>query len=235
MARTANPNLPQALVAAATTIFAERGLAATRVSDITDRAGASKGAFYLVFESKEALYLSITRRFMDDTMALMTRYDAQLCAPFAAESFQEIAAIDAELCAFLWQRRAALAMVLEGAHGTPCAFIADEFLDTFQQHMRDSITRQMQAHEDGAGALHLDPDFAAVMATGLLYMYARRIVRAVDEPDFASHITDLRKMLAYGFLPSTQRDAPHPASAPQGFVQAAGKVPDVLTTGEVCT
>jgi AcrR family transcriptional regulator len=225
MARTANPILPQALVAAATEIFAERGLAATRVSDITDRAGASKGAFYLVFKSKEALYLGITREFMDDMLALMARYDALLCAPFASESFDEIAAIDAALCAFLWQRRAALAMVLEGAHGTPCAFIADEFLDTIQRHMLDSITRQVQAQGDCGAGLHLDPDFAAMMATGLLYMYARRIVRATDEPEFASHITDFRRMMAYGSLPAAQRDALQAAAGGSFPIHAAGEVP----------
>jgi AcrR family transcriptional regulator len=45
----------QALLDAAMALIAERGLYATRIEDITERADLGKGAFYNYFDSKEAL------------------------------------------------------------------------------------------------------------------------------------------------------------------------------------
>src|SRR5437660_856533 len=57
MARPADPNAKEALMAAARAEFARRGLRGARIEDITAACGLSKGAFYLHFESKEALFV----------------------------------------------------------------------------------------------------------------------------------------------------------------------------------
>ncbi len=49
----------QALLAAALDAFFERGFSATRMEDIAARAGVSKGALYLYFVSKEALFAAL--------------------------------------------------------------------------------------------------------------------------------------------------------------------------------
>jgi AcrR family transcriptional regulator len=49
----------QALITAALDEFYECGLSAARMDDIAKRAGLSKGALYLYFDSKEALFKSI--------------------------------------------------------------------------------------------------------------------------------------------------------------------------------
>lgn len=49
----------QALIAAALDAFYENGFAAARLDDIAARAGLSKGAVYLYFDSKEALFRAI--------------------------------------------------------------------------------------------------------------------------------------------------------------------------------
>lgn len=54
-----------ALLDAAMTLFAERGLHGTRVEDITDRADLGKGAFYNYFESKDALIGELLRAGID--------------------------------------------------------------------------------------------------------------------------------------------------------------------------
>lgn len=54
-----------ALLDAAMTLFAERGLHGTRVEDITDRADLGKGAFYNYFESKDALIGELLRTGID--------------------------------------------------------------------------------------------------------------------------------------------------------------------------
>jgi AcrR family transcriptional regulator len=52
---------PQELTSAALALFVEKGYAATRLDEIAERAGVSKGTLYLYFESKEALFKSVIR------------------------------------------------------------------------------------------------------------------------------------------------------------------------------
>ena len=50
---------PSELTAAALELFVEKGFAATRLEDVAQRAGVSKGTLYLYFDSKEALFKAV--------------------------------------------------------------------------------------------------------------------------------------------------------------------------------
>jgi AcrR family transcriptional regulator len=50
------------ILEAAKVSFAERGFSKTRMSDIAERSGLSKGALYLYFESKDAIIQSLLER-----------------------------------------------------------------------------------------------------------------------------------------------------------------------------
>jgi AcrR family transcriptional regulator len=50
---------PSEIVAAALEVFAEKGFAAARLDEIAARAGVSKGAVYLYFETKEELFREV--------------------------------------------------------------------------------------------------------------------------------------------------------------------------------
>lgn len=50
---------PSELAAAALALFVEKGFAATRLEDVANAAGVSKGTLYLYFDSKEALFKSV--------------------------------------------------------------------------------------------------------------------------------------------------------------------------------
>lgn len=50
---------PGEIVAAALAVFAEKGFAAARLDEIAARAGVSKGALYLYFETKEDLFRAV--------------------------------------------------------------------------------------------------------------------------------------------------------------------------------
>ncbi|MCK5324714.1 MAG: TetR/AcrR family transcriptional regulator [Woeseiaceae bacterium] len=52
---------PQEITAAAFTAFAEKGYAATRVEEVAQRAGVSKGLLYLYFKTKEELFKAVVR------------------------------------------------------------------------------------------------------------------------------------------------------------------------------
>ena len=53
---------PDEIVAAALEVFAEKGFAAARLDDIARRAGVSKGAVYLYFETKEDVFRAVVDR-----------------------------------------------------------------------------------------------------------------------------------------------------------------------------
>ena len=53
---------PDEVMDAALDLFMENGFAATRVGDIAKRAGLSKGAIYLYFDSKEAILKALIQR-----------------------------------------------------------------------------------------------------------------------------------------------------------------------------
>ena len=64
MSRIADPRTKIELLRAAESVFAEHGLAASKVEHITARAGVSKGAFYLHFESKEEAFRQLLESFL---------------------------------------------------------------------------------------------------------------------------------------------------------------------------
>ncbi|MEX0840008.1 MAG: TetR/AcrR family transcriptional regulator [Parvibaculum sp.] len=50
---------PSEIMAAALTLFSERGFAATRLDDVAEAAGVSKATIYLYFENKEQLFTAL--------------------------------------------------------------------------------------------------------------------------------------------------------------------------------
>lgn len=69
---------PQELTQAALALFVSKGYAATRLEDIARLAGVSKGALYLYFDSKEALFEAVIREgilpVLDGGEAMMANY-----------------------------------------------------------------------------------------------------------------------------------------------------------------
>src|ERR1044071_102103 len=53
---------PAEIVAAAMAVFAEKGFAAARLDEIAARAGASKGALYLYYETKEEIFRAVVEQ-----------------------------------------------------------------------------------------------------------------------------------------------------------------------------
>src|SRR5208282_652347 len=59
------------LLAAGQALFAAKGIAATSLEDIAQRAGVSKGLFYLYFHSKEDLVVALQEQFSHQVAARM--------------------------------------------------------------------------------------------------------------------------------------------------------------------
>ncbi len=60
---------PDEILDAALKVFTEKGFAAARVEDVAAAAAISKGAVYLYFPSKEALFEALVRRFAERVVA----------------------------------------------------------------------------------------------------------------------------------------------------------------------
>lgn len=65
--------MPQRLLAAAASLFAERGYEGTSVQEIVQRAGVTKGAMYHHFESKDDLLFEIYHRMLGMQMERLER------------------------------------------------------------------------------------------------------------------------------------------------------------------
>ena len=59
------------LLAAGQALFLAKGIAGTSLDDITQRAGVSKGLFYLYFQAKEDLVLALQEQFSHQVAARM--------------------------------------------------------------------------------------------------------------------------------------------------------------------
>lgn len=72
---------PAEIVAAALACFAERGFSATRLEEIAQRAGVTKGTLYLYFPNKEELFKAVVRQTLVPLLARNEEVIAASTAP----------------------------------------------------------------------------------------------------------------------------------------------------------
>jgi AcrR family transcriptional regulator len=95
-AKESGPSRRSELMAAARTIFAERGYHETTVEDITRAASVAKGTFYLYFSEKREIFLAIIRELIDTVKSIGTSLGNELPPgehPFAFMERAERAAV----------------------------------------------------------------------------------------------------------------------------------------------
>jgi AcrR family transcriptional regulator len=74
---------PAEIVAAAMAVFAEKGFAAARLEEIAARAGVSKGAVYLYFETKEDVFRAVVEQAVLPNIEAVKAMAAAHPGPFA--------------------------------------------------------------------------------------------------------------------------------------------------------
>jgi AcrR family transcriptional regulator len=74
---------PAEILAAALDVFAESGFAAAKLDEIARRAGVSKAALYLYYETKEDLFRAAARSLAAPGLATIAATVGALDAPFA--------------------------------------------------------------------------------------------------------------------------------------------------------
>src|SRR3954471_15576984 len=73
---------PAEIARAAMAVFMEKGFAATRLDDVAARAGVSKGALYLYFETKQDLFRAVVRETIAPNLAMVAGFVSQSPLPF---------------------------------------------------------------------------------------------------------------------------------------------------------
>ena len=68
---------PGEILEAALAVFSEKGFAAARLDDIAARAGISKGALYLYFETKQDLFRAVVRETVAPNLAAVEAFAGQ--------------------------------------------------------------------------------------------------------------------------------------------------------------
>lgn len=222
MARPADPNARSALVAAARAQFREHGIQRARIEDITAACGLSKGAFYLHFESKEALFTELVLQFEQQLDALFARRTAAEDAffsksgPFRSKDFAARSARLAELEAFqnqhdletlefMWELRDVIHVLINGCQGTAFDGVIWHAIDREKQRVAEAADRLKKF---GVIRDDVPSDVVAMMLMGAWVLTMRQMVSQREKPDFATMVTHLNKLLGEGLSPVAQPRRP---------------------------
>jgi AcrR family transcriptional regulator len=184
MARPSDPHARIDLLSAAEQIFVERGLHDTKVEDITERAGRSKGSFYLHFASKEEAFRHVVQSVIARLSAFLDRE--------ARRDFNQIGSLDdmfrawiesgTEMFDFVWHNRGVMRLVLRGGLSSSFSYLSDEFADRVRRFILESL-RQGVAR--GLYRDDLDLEITSLALAGAYDRLARQVVEADKKPDFA--------------------------------------------------
>lgn len=146
---------PGELLAAALELFVEKGYAATRVEEVAQRAGVSKGTLFLYFSSKEELFKAVVRENISGRFAEWAR---------ELETYEGSSAELVRYCMHTWWERVGSTK----ASGIPKLMMSEagnfpELAKFFQQEVvqpgDDLIRRILQRGVDRGEFRALDPTY----------------------------------------------------------------------------
>jgi AcrR family transcriptional regulator len=205
MSRPADPNAKIDLLRAAEEIFLECGLEKARIEDITARAGRSKGAFYLHFESKEEAFRQIVESFIARLSICIDRAnDAFLLANRnAADFLTRCCELDLEILDFMWQNRGVVQLVLEGGGSAEFGYLIDEFAERSRQNTKRLLRWGV---DQGLYRADLDVEVASLVISGAYDRVVRDLVKRDRKPDLPSLVGALQQMLLQGAASAPLRE-----------------------------
>jgi len=191
MSRTADPTSKIALLRAAEEVFADKGLAAAKVEEITRRAGLSKGAFYLHFDSKEEAFKQVVESFLARCGAHFEPPNFLELAPEPAALLAKWLEMDLSIFEFLWQNRA-IVRILEG-----CQNELAYLLEAFREGTR-GITREWIrfGKERGVFRPELDEDLHSTLICGAYHELTRRMLREGRRPPLEVWLAETQSCFA---------------------------------------
>jgi AcrR family transcriptional regulator len=178
MSRVADPKAKIMLLRAAEEVFAEKGLTGAKVEEIARRAGVSKGAFYLHFESKETALKHLLESFLARCKSFFAPPAAYPGLPEdPADLLDFTLERDVQIYEFLWQNRAFMRML------PSCLGSMDYLVLAFRTEI-DATTREWVDHwrREGIFRADVDPDLAATLIGGAYNELSMRMLLEEKRP-----------------------------------------------------
>jgi AcrR family transcriptional regulator len=218
MARPADPTARSALLDAARSEFARSGIKGARIEDITARCGLSKGAFYLHFASKEALFKELVSRFQQRTDALLVRRKEEMAAffvehgPLNARDVQKKTpryerllevetALDREVLGVLWEYRDVFGVLVSGSQGTEFQGLVWQLAQREVQRVQDDFEAVKAV---GACRTDVPSEVFGSMVVGTWLLIAQQMSRMAKRPDLDHWVEALHRLIREGSAPQQQ-------------------------------
>ena len=211
--RPANHQARDALLDASRLEFARAGLERARVEDIARRAGVSKGAFYLHFESKEDAFREILQRFLgalEDEIRRRREADAVFlgelgrpCAAALERLLEHDCLADKELLEVLWRNRLILAALDRTAGPPHLEVVAD-----FRRRVRLALAEEVGTRQrEGWLRRDVDPEVVGDVLVGAFESYGRRMHQLRARPDLEGWARSMNALFYRGMFDLAERPA----------------------------
>jgi len=212
MPRPADPNAKEALIAAARAEFARKGLRGARIEDITAACGLSKGAFYLHFPSKEALFGELVKAFVDELAAyderrqrdmlsfaeqhgVVTRRDIAERTPRYHAQLEMETAEDLRVLEHMWAYRDVVGVMLRGAQGTEFEGAIWDLTDREVERIKENFNQFQGEH---SCRTDIPPEIFGSLIVGTYLLLGMRMSRMVEKPDLAEWARNLHTLIREG-------------------------------------
>ena len=219
MARPADPNAKEALVAAARAEFAKKGLVGSRIEDITAACGLSKGSFYLHFQSKEALLGELVEAFTSfltecadrrerdmaaflTELGAVTRRDVEERTPRYRRFLELETTEDLRVLEQMWAFRDVVGVLLRGAQGTKFEGAIWAITDREVDRIKENFNRFQGEH---ACRTDIPPDIFASTIVGAYLLLGMRMSRMAEKPDLAEWARSLHTLIREGSVPAEEQ------------------------------
>jgi AcrR family transcriptional regulator len=216
MARPADPNARASLLSAARAEFVKKGIRGARIEDITAACGLSKGAFYLHFESKEALFAEAMGTFkgqldamaderrgvMQDFFAEHGRPDLQDAAT-RSERYRRLVQLEMEqdlrMLELMWANRDVLDVLIRGSQGTEF----ESFIWSMADREVERVARDCQQllADRGPGEDEIEPELFGSLVVGAYLLLCKRMIGMKEKPDLAVWARSLQHLFREGSMP----------------------------------
>lgn len=179
-----------ALIAAALSLFVEEGLSKPSLDAICERAGFTRGAFYVHFETREDLILAV----MDRTMGGFI--DAIIASGEAGADLATIImafTMAVKGGAFPFPGRVRSHQVMEACHRSPA--VRDKYVELLNR-ARDRLADTVRRGQ-GAGSIRKDVDPLAIAQLLLALVLGVEVASELGAPYDADRVgADVLKMLS---------------------------------------
>ncbi|MGZ3458473.1 MAG: TetR/AcrR family transcriptional regulator [Archangium sp.] len=215
MARPADPHARAALIAAARAELVKKGLRGARIEDITAACGLSKGAFYLHFSSKEALFSEVVGEFKQAMDRLTERRLGAVERFFAehgpleardvaerSERYERLVAMHTEAdlgtLELMWAYRDVVHVLMRGSQGTDFESLIWGMVDREVARVAQDFQR-LQAQRSFRP--DMPPTVIGSLLVGTWLLLAQQMSQMEQKPDLAGWALSLQRLIREGSLP----------------------------------